>query len=113
MSIRQLIVAAAVAATLPAAFAQTGPGALRGEAYPAGVATQVRQDLAAYGAKSAWMPDYDFVAGEAGYVPHQHQYMEQNELKARAMGNRGASLPAAGPSVQGPQEIMQYWQAGG
>jgi hypothetical protein len=109
MTIRKLILAAVAAAVLPAAFAQSTPGPiLRGEAwYPEAV--QVRQDLAAYSARTAVMPDFDFVGGEAGYVPHRHELMGQDELNTRAMGNIGQASPAA----QAPQEVRQYLQAGG
>lgn len=114
MDVRKLIAAAAVAAALPMAFAQSGPAPLRGEAWDlAGAPTQARQDLQAYGAKGSGMPDVDFVSGDAGYVPHQHQFMEQNELRARAMGNRGVASTAAGAQVQSRQEVQQYQRVGG
>lgn len=112
MSVRNLIVAAAVAAALPAAFAQTG--ALRGEAwYPDGAPAQLRQDLPAYGARSPVMPDLDYVAGDTGYALHQHQFMEQNELRMRAMGHRGMMTGAPAIRPQNPQEVRQYERAGG
>lgn len=113
MSIRNLIAAVAVAAALPTTFAQSGPASLRGEAwYPAVSPAQVRQDVTAYAGAGPAMPALDFVGGEVGDVPHQHQYMAQNELKLRAMGHRGMGMSSR-VGVQSPQEIKQYNGAGG
>lgn len=113
MNIRKLLVAAAAAAAFPAVFAQAGPGPLRGEAWYLPSAPAQLRPAPEPGANAAVMPEYDFVAGELGYVPHQHQFMEQNELKARAMGNFGVAPEAGATRVQGPAEIELYLKAGG
>lgn len=110
MSIRNLIAAAAVAAVVPMAFAQPDPSELRGEAwYPAAVPAQSLQARV----PASSMPDMDFVAGEAGFIPHQHQLMRLNEMRTRAMGNRGEATPAAEIGVQRAREVEQYSRAGG
>lgn len=113
MKIRPIIFATAMAATLPAAFAQAGPAAVRGEAgYPGLAVTAARQDSRSEAAASPAMPEYDFVSGDVGYVPHQHQFMERNALRERVMGNRGAASQRMFTEVQGSREIQQYQQAG-
>lgn len=114
MTLVKFVAAVAVTvATLPAAFAQAGPQPVVGEGYPAGVSTQVRQDLSVFGTASTSMPDYDFVGGEVGYGPHQHEKMAQDELRTRAMGYRGEGSPSESTRVQSAREIAQYLRAGG